>query len=288
MTLEGIGELGLLERIKPYLAAGAGGDDAAVIADATGFVVASTDMFVEGVHFDFGWMSAEDVGWRSLALALGDLAAKGAQPLWALTSIAMPNRWTVERLTSLYGGMAGLAKGLKLAIAGGDMSATDGPAVLSLTVVGHTTTMPLARAQAEAGWTVAVTGPLGGAAVALRERRAHRLVPLIDEGKRLNQLALCCGDISDGLVREMEKFAAMAGVGCVLQAADIPRSPGASVEDALTSGEEAELVCVGPERLIAEAGLRPVGTLTQDKTIKVVDARGADLRLEKTGYDHFA
>jgi len=288
MTLEGIGELGLLERIKPYLAAGAGGDDAAVIADTTGFVVASTDMFVEGVHFDFGWMSAEDVGWRSLALALGDLAAKGAQPLWALTSIAMPNRWTVERLTSLYGGMAGLAKGLKLAIAGGDMSATDGPAVLSLTVVGHTTTMPLARAQAEAGWTVAVTGPLGGAAVALRERRAHRLVPLIDEGKRLNQLALCCGDISDGLVREMEKFAAMAGVGCVLQAADIPRSPGASVEDALTSGEEAELVCVGPEPLIAEAGLRPVGTLTQDKTIKVVDARGADLRLEKTGYDHFA
>ncbi|TMF49197.1 MAG: thiamine-monophosphate kinase [Chloroflexi bacterium] len=288
MTLEGIGELGLLERIKPYLAAGAGGDDAAVIADATGFVVASTDMFVEGVHFDFGWMSAEDVGWRSLALALGDLAAKGAQPLWALTSIAMPNRWTVERLTSLYGGMAGLAKGLKLAIAGGDMSATDGPAVMSLTVVGHTTTMPLARAQAEAGWTVAVTGPLGAAAVALRERRAHRLVPLIDEGKRLNQLALCCGDISDGLVREMEKFAAMAGVGCVLQAADIPRSPGASVEDALTSGEEAELVCVGPERLIAEAGLRPVGTLTHDKTIKVVDARGADLRLEKTGYDHFA
>jgi len=288
VTLEGIGELGLLERIKPYLAAGAGGDDAAVIADATGFVVASTDMFVEGVHFDFGWMSAEDVGWRSLALALGDLAAKGAQPLWALTSIAMPNRWTVERLTSLYGGMAGLAKGLKLAIAGGDMSATDGPAVLSLTVVGHTTTMPLARAQADAGWTVAVTGPLGGAAVALRERRAHRLVPLIDEGKRLNQLALCCGDISDGLVREMEKFAAMAGVGCVLQAADIPRSPGASVEDALTSGEEAELVCVGPERLIAEAGLRPVGTLTQDKTIKVVDARGGDLRLEKTGYDHFA
>ena len=76
MSVRGVGELGLLERIKPYLAAGAGGDDAAVIADATGFVVASTDMFVEGVHFDLGWMSAEDAGWRSLALALGDLAAK--------------------------------------------------------------------------------------------------------------------------------------------------------------------------------------------------------------------
>ena len=106
MTLEGIGELGLLERIKPYLSAGAGGDDAAVIADATGFVVASTDMFVEGVHFDFGWMSAEDVGWRSLALALGDLAAKGAQPLWALTSIAMPNRWPVWTRPSANGSAA--------------------------------------------------------------------------------------------------------------------------------------------------------------------------------------
>src|SRR2546430_5848393 len=89
--------------------------------------------------------------------------------------------------------MAGLAKGLKRAIAGGDMSATDGPAVLSLTVVGHTTTMPLARAQAEAGWTVAVTGPLGAAAVALRERRAHRLLPPIDEGQRPHPLPPCCG-----------------------------------------------------------------------------------------------
>jgi thiamine-monophosphate kinase len=283
-----MGELGLLERIKPYLSAGAGGDDAAVIADATGFVVASTDMFVEGVHFDLGWMSAEDVGWRSLALALGDLAAKGAQPLWALTSIALPNRWTVERLTSLYDGMAGLAKGLKLAIAGGDMSSTDGPAVLSLTVAGHTMTMPLARAQAEAGWSVAVTGPLGAAAVALRERRAHRLVPLIDEGKRLNELALCCGDISDGLVREMEKFAAMAGVGCVLHAEEVPRAVGASVEDALTSGEEPELVCLGPEHLIAEAGLHTVGTMTAERTVRVVDARGTAVLLAKTGYDHFA
>src|SRR2546430_16618411 len=88
MTVEGVGELSRLKRIKPYLAAAAGVDDAAVIADATGFVVVSTDMFVEGVHFDLAWMSAEDVGWRSLALALGDLAAKGADPAWALAAVA--------------------------------------------------------------------------------------------------------------------------------------------------------------------------------------------------------
>lgn len=288
MSVRGVGELGLLARIKPYLDARAGGDDAAVIADATGFLVASADMFVEGVHFDLGWMSAEDVGWRSAALALGDLAANGADPAWALASVAIPDAWTVDHLTGLYAGMAALGKRFDLEIVGGDLSSIDGPAVLSLTVTGRATTMPLARAQAEAGWSVAVTGPLGAAAVALRERRAHRLVPLIEEGRRLNGLGLCCGDISDGLVREMEKFRAMAGVGCVLWGEDVPRAAGASIEDALTSGEEAELVCTGPAELLKKAGLQPIGTLTDDAEIKVVDARGAPVRLAGAGYDHFA
>jgi thiamine-monophosphate kinase len=288
MSVRGVGELGLLAEIKPHLDARAGGDDAAVIADATGFVVASTDMFVEGVHFDLGWMTSEDVGWRSLALALGDLAANGADPAWGLASVALPNAWKVDHLTGLYAGMAALGQRFKLEIVGGDLSSIDGPAVLSLTVTGRTTRMPLARAQAEAGWSVAVTGPLGAAAVALRERRPHRLVPLIDEGRRLNELGLCCGDVSDGLVREMEKFRAMAQVGCVLWAEDVPRAAGARIEDALTSGEEAELVCTGPTELLKRAGLQPVGTLTADGEIKVIDARGAPVRLTSSGYDHFA
>src|ERR1700694_2284983 len=69
MKVEGLGEFGLLERIKPFLSAQAGEDDAALLEDGDGFVVASCDMFVEGVHFDLGWMSAEDAGGRSLALA---------------------------------------------------------------------------------------------------------------------------------------------------------------------------------------------------------------------------
>ena len=287
MTVEGVGELGLIERIKPYLAPGAGGDDATVIADATGFVVASADMFVEGVHFDLAWMSAEDVGWRSLALALGDLAAKGAEPAWALAAVAMPKRWEVEHLEGLYSGMAAIGQRFKVSIAGGDLSSIDGPAVISLTVAGRTNEMPLARAQALAGWSIAVTGPLGGAAVALRERRPVRLVPLIEEGRRLNRLRLCCGDVSDGLVREMEKFAAMAGVGCVLWGEDVPRVAGASLEDALTSGEEAELVCVGPDDFIKTAGLQVVGKLTGDRAINVVDARGSTISLRRSGYDHF-
>jgi len=288
MNVQGVGELGLLAKIKPFLATQSGDDDAAVIADATGFVVASCDMFVEGVHFDLGWMAAEDAGWRSLALALGDLAAKGADPAWALTALAMPKHWTVEHLAGLYKGMSELGKQVRVGIVGGDMSATPGPAILSITVAGRTVKLPLARAQAQPGWSIAVTGPLGAAAVALRERRAFRFVPKLQEGRRLNELGLCCGDVSDGLVREMEKFAAMAGVGSVVWAEDVPRAAGASLEDALTSGEEAELVCVGPEALLEQAGLKPVGKLTADGIVKVVDARSAPVVLRSAGYDHFA
>lgn len=283
MIVKGLGELGLLERIKPYLASTAGVDDAAVIADATGFTVASTDTFVEGVHFDLGWMTPEDVGWRSLALALGDLAAKGAEPLWALSAIAIPSGWTVDNLTGLYAGIASLAQRYKLQLVGGDMSAIDGPAVLTLTVVGHTTTAPLARAEAQPGWTVAVTGPLGAAAVALRERRALRLAPRIEEGKRLNDLGLCSGDVSDGLVREMEKFAAMSGAGCRIAADAVPRAVGASLEDALAGGEEAELVTVGPRAVIDKAGLHVVGEMTSEPKVTVIGAE-----LHTAGYDHFA
>lgn len=280
MSISGIGELGLLERIRPYLDARAGRDDAAVIHDGHHFLVASVDMYVEGVHFDFDWMSAEDVGWRSLALALGDIAAKGADPEWALVSLALPTTWTAGQVSGLYAGMKALAL---VPLVGGDMSATAGPAVVSITVVGHSAHRPLARAEARAGWTVGVTGPLGTGAVALRHRRPWRLVPRLEEGARLNALGLVCGDISDGLVREMEKFEAMANVGCILEAADVPVAEGASLEEALTGGEEAELVCVGPDDVVRGAGLRVVGRMTAEAEVIVVGSE-----LETTGYDHFA
>jgi thiamine-monophosphate kinase len=293
VKVEGTGELELLKRIMPFLATEgfeipAGQDDTAVWSDHGSFTVASCDMAVEGVHFDLGWMTAEDAGWRALALALGDLAAKGATPAWALTSVAVPKTWEVENFVGLYKGMSTLARDTGLLIVGGDMSSVDGPAVLSITVVGRTVSRPLARSQAKPGWAVAVTGPLGAAATALKAHRTVRLSPRLDEGRRLNQAGLCCGDISDGLLREMEKFAAASNAGCVIRAADIPVVDGAGWEDALTSGEEAELVCVGPEDMVRRAGLSPLGVLTDEPTITVVGSDGNPLQLHVSGFDHFA
>jgi thiamine-monophosphate kinase len=293
VKVEGAGELDLLGRIMPYLATEgfaitAGEDDTAVWSDHGSYTVASCDLAVEGVHFDLGWMSAEDAGWRALALALGDLAAKGATPSWALTSVAVPKTWPVEDFVGLYKGMDALAKTAGLLIVGGDMSSIDGPAVVSITVVGRTVALPVARSKAKPGWAVAVTGPLGAAALALRAHRPLRLVPLLEEGRRLNQAGLCCGDVSDGLLREMEKFAYASHAGCVIRAADIPMAEGATWEEALTSGEESELVCVGPEEVIRKLGLRPLGVLTEDPAIRVVGADDLPVQPDLSGYDHFA
>jgi thiamine-monophosphate kinase len=287
-TISGRGELDLISLIKPYLAPEAGGDDAAAWRDGSVTRVASTDMAVEGIHFDLSWMQAEDAGWRALALALGDLAAKGATPEWSLTSVAVPKLWSVEHFVGLFRGMHALASKTGAKIIGGDMSAIDGPAVLSITVVGSAQHEPLPRSAARPGWVVAVSGPLGAAAVALRKQQVLRLEPRLEEGKRLNELGLCCGDISDGLITEMDKFLFMSRCGCVLRAAEIPVADGATWQEAIASGEEAELVCVGPDELIRKAGLKPIGVLTSDAEVKVLGADQLPVQLELRGYDHFA
>ncbi len=294
----GIGEEQVLRLITPYLtttgyAVVAGADDAAVWKSLDAdhpqdYVVASCDTSVEGVHFDLDWMTPAEAGHRALALALGDLAAKGATPRFALVALSVPRSWPVERVIGLYKGMHGLAQRLDLAIAGGDTTAIDGPAVLTLTVLGGAAEVPRSRASVQPGWVAAVTGPLGAAAVALRERRVLIADPKFQEGQALNEAELCCGDVSDGLVREMEKFAAAAGVGCVIRAAEVPVAAGATIEDALTSGEEVELVCVGPEDKVRRAGLRPFGVMTAEASVRVVDADGTEIALAVRGYDHFA
>lgn len=282
LTVGGLGETRLLELIKPYLSEQAGGDDAAVFEPVDAFEVVSADTSVEMVHFDLSWMSAEDAGWRALALALGDLAAKGARPAWTLVSLAIPRPWKVDDLVGVFRGLHALCSKLQMEIEGGDMSAIDGPAVLSLTVGGYTQFEPLPRSAVRPGWVAAVTGPLGASAAALREHRALRLEPLLETGRRLNELGLCCGDISDGLVREMEKFAEMAGIGFRLDPARVAIAEGATLDDALTSGEEVELVCVGPEERIRAAGLEPVGAM-KEKGFTIL---GAERGIR--GYDHFA
>jgi thiamine-monophosphate kinase len=313
-SLHDIGEQGLLESLLPYLQAsggevlvGAGEDDAAAWREGDGTItVATCDTMVEQVHFDRTWLDPEDVGWRAIALAAGDLAAKGATPRYGLVSVSLPESWSREDAVALYRGLAAIAAEIGLKIVGGDTTASPHLAVLGVTLLGTASSDVLPRASARAGWSVAVTGRLGAAAAGLRElthgepcppdweAALRRPLPRIAEGQILARHGLCCGDVSDGLYREMEKFLAAAGVGAVIHADRVPRVRGTTVEQALASGEEVELVCTGPEAGIAEAaaelecGLTTVGELTEEPTVVVLDERGQRLSLADRGYEHFA
>jgi thiamine-monophosphate kinase len=286
------GEAELVRRLLPLLPSqglliGPGEDDAAVWEEASGgFVVASCDASAEGVHFDLGWQRPEDVGWRALALALGDLAAKGARPTQALVSLSAPREWELETALGIYQGIAELAGRVGLSVAGGDSTEASGGAVLAITVLGRSATRPLPRSAARPGWSVAVTGPLGAAALALASRTSLRLEPRLAEGERLNRLGLVCGDISDGLWAELLKFEAMAGCGCTLDATRVPLAPGAELEQALTSGEEVELVCAGPAELLERAGLAPIGVFNSGG-LSWTDASGARHSSAAGGFRHF-
>jgi thiamine-monophosphate kinase len=284
-----VSELDLLARLLPYLARrggelviGAGEDDAAAWAEPDGtFIVATIDTSVEGVHFDLTRQQPQDVGWRALCFALGDLAAKGARPAYGLASLAMPRSWPPETAVGIYQGLSELARGVGLQLVGGDTSATPGQASLTLALLGRASIQPRPRSAVQAGWAVGVTGPLGGAGLG-----AGRPWPRLEQGEQLARAGLICGDISDGLVREHDKLAAMAGVGARLQIELVPRAPDVTPEAALASGEEVELVCWGPPPL--PPGLWVVGELSSEPKVLVLDATGQEVTIDDRGYDHFA
>jgi thiamine-monophosphate kinase len=281
-------ELELIARLVPHLAVGGGDlvigpgeDDAAAWREPDGtYTVATCDTSIEGVHFDLARQRPEAVGWRALCFALGDLAAKGARPTYGLVALSMPRRWDAEVAVDLYRGMAALAAEVGLRLVGGDTTAAPTEGALTIALLGATPVAPVPRSAARPGWLVGVTGPLGGASLAWERPR-----PRLALGAELAAAGLCCGDVSDGLLTELDKFAAAAGVGARLRLDAVPRAEGASPLAALASGEEVELVCCGPS---LPAAVEPVGELTADGRVVVVDGRGSPVEVEERGYDHFA
>jgi thiamine-monophosphate kinase len=283
-----VNELELVRRLLPYLSSsggdlvvGPGEDDAAVWREPDGaFTVATCDTSVELVHFDLRLQKPEDVGWRALAFALGDLAAKGATPTYGLVSLSIPGTWSQDVVEGIYRGLAALAGEVDLRLVGGDTTRAPGEGVLTLALLGRATVRPLPRSAVRPGWWVAVTGPLGGASLQVRRPR-----PLLGRGAELAAAGSCSGDISDGLLRELDKFAMAAAVGARLELARIPCVDGVGPEQALASGEEVELVSCGEGPL--PAGLHRVGELTEDPRVRVVDPAGQEVEIGERGYDHF-
>ncbi|MDQ2971497.1 MAG: thiamine-phosphate kinase, partial [Pseudomonadota bacterium] len=167
-----MGEFDLIDLIRAHTALSRGdvalgiGDDAALLTPPPGQqLVACTDTLVEGVHFSVG-TAPDDLGWKSLAVNLSDLAAMGATPAWALLALTLPQA-DARFVEHFADGFAQLARQFNLALVGGDT--TWGSLTVTVSVLGFVPEgRALLRADAKVGDAVFVTGTLGDAAAALR------------------------------------------------------------------------------------------------------------------------
>lgn len=291
-------------------------DDDAAVWRGDRLVVATTDTMVEEIDFRLSWPGFDYrlLGRRLMSINLSDLAAMGAEPRYALVSLALRGTMGAGDVHRIYRGIAEQAHQYGVALAGGDLSGTLGPLTLTATLVGR---LPggavfLRRQGARPGWQIAVTGAIGAAAGGLRllesgepatSRRDRALVraqldpvPQILAGQLLVRAGVRVGgDISDGLYREVERLTEGGGLGATIQIDALPLAGGVDWMTALRDSEDFELICAGPASVVDSAGLQlkkhglaltAIGRIDREAGVRLRHG-GQPVTLEAAGYEHF-
>ena len=296
------------------------GDDCALLQVPPDQALAvSTDTLHAGVHFPLD-TDPYDVGWKSLAVNLSDLAAMGAQPAWATLAIGLPSE-EPDWLQRFSDGFFALADQYQLALVGGDT--TRGPLSITVTVHGFVPfAQALRRDRAQVGDIVAVTGSVGDAGRALQHAlheqaitdaadattllaRLNRPTPRVEAGLALRALCHAAIDISDGLAQDLQHVLTASGVSAELQLEQIPISAALSRQTpdqlsalrfALQSGDDYELCLTCPSAnwraahaAVAACGvpLTAIGHVVAGPSTLQLTLHGQPFALTGRGYDHF-
>jgi thiamine-monophosphate kinase len=329
-----LGERSLIQQIRARqshksfagLALGIG-DDCALLEQRPGEQIAvTTDLSIQGRHFQLDWHPPEVVGHRTLARGLSDLAAMGARPLAVFLSLGLPqeltrsNRHQVSWLDRFFDGFFALAKAHKTPLAGGDLSQAP-LATADVILVGAVPRgRALLRSGARAGDWLYVTGRLGGAAVGLDKLRelaqenGHRppsilksaqsiLAPHFHPQPRLGQglwlqrrgMATSAIDISDGLSTDLTHLCEESGVAVEVDASSLPIATGATLAQALHGGEDYELLFTSSRmarmpRRIEGVEMTRIGRMVpqrRGRSIIALHAEGGVEALDPRGWQHF-
>jgi thiamine-monophosphate kinase len=325
MKVHEAGEFGLIEMIAKTVGKTGGGklligigDDAACWR-AEGLQIATIDTLIEDIHFNFKNITWRELGWKSMAVNLSDIAAMGGRPHYALVSLGITGDTETESVVDLYKGMLELAKKFEVQIIGGDTVAAPVTAI-TLTIIGETENEDeiLKRSAAKPGDLIAVTGTFGASAAGLAVmqrkltfdkktestlREAHfKPTPRINEGLALVKNAVKSAiDVSDGLLGDLEKLCFASGVGAKLYSDRIPIHPAVlesfgneAVKLALTGGEDYELIFTAPQKIVnvikreLACSVTVVGEIVKGKGVEVLDEDGNEFLWRSAGWDHFA
>jgi thiamine-monophosphate kinase len=227
------------------------GDDAAVISTQGKQTVVTTDMLLEGIHFDLSYTPLKHLGYKAVAVNLSDICAMFAIPTHITLSIGLSNRFSVEALDEFYAGVYAACKFYNVDLIGGDTCSSQKGFVISVTAIGEVDADKfITRSGAKKGDLICVSGELGGAYLGLqlleREKRIYEQNPGVQPD--LEQKTVIVGrilkpeprtdivqwlkeneitptamiDVSDGLSSELLHICKQSSVGCLLQEEKIP------------------------------------------------------------------
>ena len=301
------------------------GDDAAAWERPAGVDVFTGDVMVEGVHFDLATTGWRDLGWKSVAVNLSDVAAMGCLPVCAVVGLGLPGGLRENDLVEMYEGMLDACERYGCALVGGDVVRSP-TFFVSVAVTGAAQVgggdpagqRLLARDGARVGDLVAVTGHVGSSAAGLRmmaegrdldaETAAHlrdahlRPEPRLAEGQALARHgAHAAIDVSDGLLDDLGKLCRASGVGAVVRVDSLPADRflrSAYPDDwpslALAGGEDYELLAAATADTLEKVGQEggaPISIIGEivprDDGVRVVDENGEPVTIDTGGWDHF-
>ncbi|HUT34768.1 MAG TPA: thiamine-phosphate kinase [Planctomycetota bacterium] len=278
------------------------GDDAALVRNRSATTLLATDMLIQGVHFDLASASPREVGWKALARNVSDIAAMGGQSTVAVAAAALPRGFAERDAQGIIHGLLDCADAFHIHLVGGDLAATQGPLVLTVTLLGDLAgRAPVLRSGARPGDAVLVTGALGGSLLGKHLRFRPRQAEGLLLAERYTPHAMI--DISDGLARDLHHILEESRVGATLWADRIPVSDDAGraalasgrspLDHALGDGEDYELLFTLDEptaaRLLAdqplEVSVARIGVITPSGATLVLPD-GTERPLEPAGWEH--
>ncbi|TXE03271.1 thiamine-phosphate kinase [Algoriphagus aquimarinus] len=252
-----LGEFGLIDHlnekviIKNSSTLKGIGDDAAVIEAGDMVKVVTTDLLVEGVHFDLSYAPLPHLGFKAVAVNVSDVAAMNAVPKQITVSIALSNRFSVEAIDALYEGIHAACEHYGVDLIGGDTTASRSGLVISVTAIGEANPEQISyRSGAKENDILCVTGDLGGALVGLqilerekevflanpdmkpdlgkytlvtaRQLKPDARVDIIHELREMEVVPTSMMDISDGLASEIFHICKASGVGATIYEDKLP------------------------------------------------------------------
>ena len=302
MKLKDIGEFGLIERIRgktdidKSVIVGIGDDAAVVKYTRSKYLLVTTDMLIEDVHFKLSTATPYQIGHKAMACNISDIAAMGGIPKYAVVSIGIPGKMDLRFSDELYRGLNRTARRFGISIIGGDTNSSK-KVVISVTLLGVVRKKELVmRSGAKFTDSIYVTGTLGGSI----HGKHLNFTPRLKEAQYLvkNSNISSMIDISDGLVQDLGHILEKSKVGAMLFEDSIPISKQAKTLDhALYDGEDFELLFIHPRRgekklkaAISRGKINAVciGYIVRaERGIELIGKSGRTRRLKPKGWTHF-